>query len=112
MHSGWVTVTYLDTMAPMLQHAEIEEATLTLTYDEALDTSSVPSTSAYTVTVNGAESGFSDTNPVSVDGNTVTLRLNTAVAATATVTVSYEVPTTGKVKDTSGTKPKHSPQRW
>ena len=102
VHQARVTVTYLDVIAPMLQKAEIEDEILTLTYDEVLDTSSVPATSAYTVNVNGTEAEFSNTNPVSIEEDTITLVLDTPVAASATITVSYEVPTTGSVKDTSG----------
>ena len=42
-------------------------------------------------------------NPVTVSGRTVTLKLETAVAAGATVQVSYTVPGSGsKLQDTLG----------
>ena len=73
-----VTVTQ-DTTAPALHTATVNGAALVLTYDEALDTGSVPGPSAFTVTVAGATRALAGTNPVAVSGRTVTLTLARAV---------------------------------
>ena len=87
-------------VAPMLSTAEVDGAELVLTYDEALDETSEPSTSAYTVTVDGAALEVSS---VDVTGTKVTLTLASAVQAGQTVTVSYAVPATNPVQDPGGT---------
>lgn len=81
-----VTVEVADTTAPELQAAAVDGATLTLTYDEALDESSVPDAADFTVNVN---SSSVDVSGVAVSGDTVTLTLADAVNAGDTVTVSY-----------------------
>ena len=84
----------------MLSTAEVDGAELVLTYDEALDEDSVPSTSAYTVTVAGTTRGVSS---VDVTGMNVTLTLASAVQPNETVTVSYAVPMNDPVQDSGGT---------
>ena len=88
-------------VASELLSAVATGATLTLTYDKALDENSTPAASAFTVT--------SDTTPavtvtgVSVSGTMVVLTLSRVVAASETVTVSYTVPGTGsKLQDAQG----------
>ena len=75
--------------APALTGASVDGATLTLTWDEALDEGSVPGTDAFAVTVAGAARGVTG---VSVRGSTAALTLVAAVAAGETVTVGYTVP--------------------
>ena len=93
---AWVTVIE-DNGAPGLVSAFAAGTKVTLIYDEALDESSVPAASAFTVTgrmVNG----------VSVSGSAVTLALNTAPAAGAKLT--YTVPTgdgANPIRDLAGT---------
>ena len=94
----------VDAVAPSLVSETVEDTTLELLYDEALDGGSEPAASVYTVAV-----GTTTTNPtvsaVSVAGTTVTLTLSAAPADGATVTVSYTVPTgTGAmpVRDVAG----------
>ena len=94
--------TLSDTTAPTLSTATVSGATLTLTYDEALDTGSVPAGSAFTVTVAGSMRPLATTNPVSVAGRTVTLSLASAVTVGQTVTVSYTVPGTNPLQDAAG----------
>ena len=96
----------VDAVAPSLVSETVEDTTLELVYDEALDGGSEPAASAYTVAVTV---GTTTTNPtvsaVAVAGTTVTLTLSAAPADGATVTVSYTVPTgTGAmpVRDVAG----------
>ena len=65
-------------------------AVLRLTWREALDTSSKPSTSAFTVNVDASARA---TDEVSISGGVVTLTLGSAVDAGDAVTVSYSAPT-------------------
>ena len=75
---------------------------LVLTYDEELDTGSVPAATAYTVAVGGSNVALASTSPVAVSGTTVTLTLAAAVASTDTVTLTYRVPATNPVQDEAG----------
>ncbi len=62
----------VDTIPPVFQSGAVNGATLTMTYNETFDTASVPATTAFAVTVNGAARGVSQ---VAVAGTTVTLTL-------------------------------------
>ena len=78
-------VAFVDTTAPTLSTAVVANATPTLvvlTYNEALNASSVPATSAYTI------AGKTITN-VAVSGSTVTLTVSAAFAFGDTIAVSY-----------------------
>ena len=78
-------------VGPVFQSAAVEGTTLTLIYNEALDGSSTPGTSNFTVEVGG--SGRSVTR-VAVSGIVVALTLDPAVKRGKTgITVSYTVPT-------------------
>ena len=88
--SGEVTVTPGETTPPELSSASVDGATLTLTFNEALDTGETPDRSAYAVTVGGNSRGV---DTVSVSGSVVTLTLVTAVFAGEVVTVDYTAPT-------------------
>ena len=83
--------------------------TLTLTYNEALDASSVPAATAFTVEATPAggaeeEVALAGTGPVRVSGRTVVLTLARPVAhGDAAVKVSYAGPGTGAaVEDLNG----------
>ena len=84
------TPTATDTTAPTLSVATVDRATLRLTWNEALDASSEPASTAFTVNVGGVSRGIDE---VSVLGNVVTLSLAPAVNASDTVTVGYSAPT-------------------
>ena len=78
---------------------------LSLVYDEALDPQSVPPPDRYVVAVNGAAATLDTARPVSVSGNSVTLRLARATVIGDRVTVEYTAPTgTGAtpVRDLAG----------
>ena len=92
----------VDQAAPQLQSASVDGSTLTLAYDEELDLTSSPPSSAFTVNVNGSSRPLVS---VGVGQSGVLLSLSTPVEAGDTVTVDYTVPTgesEGKVKDPAG----------
>ena len=90
----------VDGVRPEPSSAQVDGTSLTITFDENLDTDSVPVTGSFPVNV------ANRTNPsvsgVSISGATVTLTLNPAIRAGDTVTVSYTRPTTNRLKDKAG----------
>ena len=76
----------VDGTRPVLQSAEVNLTDLTLTYDKALDETSVPSTTAFRVRVGGAT--FNVTSVV-VRGGKVTLTLSRSVQYGEDALVSY-----------------------
>ena len=76
----------VDGTRPVLQSAEVNLTELTLTYDKALDETSVPSTTAFRVRVGGAT--FNVTS-VAVRGEKVTLTLSRSVQYGEDALVSY-----------------------
>ena len=100
-----VRISYDDVAPSLVDEAPVTlaGAVLTLTFDEALDTGSVPAGTDFTVTTGGgATEALADTTPVAVSGTTVTLTLAAAPAATAQeLTVGY----------TAGTNPLRDPQQ-
>ncbi len=75
-----------DSTPPTLSNAVVADATPTqivLTYNEALDTGSVPATGAFSV------SGGKSVTNVAVSGSAVTVTVNTAYAYGDTITISY-----------------------
>ena len=100
--SDEATGTPRETTPPELATATVDGTTLTLTYDEALDENSEPSSDAFSVTVGGTGRAV---DGVSVSGSSVTLTLGSAVASGATVTVSYTAPTDAaapRIQDEAG----------
>ena len=75
-----------DTTPPVLDSAEVDGETLTLTYNEALDTGSEPAPGDFSVSVNGQTAVVSD---VALSGSALTLTLAVTVLNTDTVTVTY-----------------------
>ena len=86
-----------DTTAPSLLGARVSGSSLVLVYDEALDTSSIPAASAYSV-VFDAGTGAAPTG-VGISGARVTLTLPTAAISGNTVTVTYTKPSTTPLQD-------------
>ena len=78
--------------------ATIDGGALTLTYNQGLDTSSVPAATDFVVTVAGTAQTFSDPE---VSGMAVTLELTSAVAHGETVTVTY-TPGTNPIQNSAG----------
>ena len=93
----------VDAAPPMQVSASVHGMLLVLVYDEPLDPASMPATGAYTVT---ATVGATTTNPavseVSIYGIWVTLALDAAPAAGATVTLAYAPPASNPVQDEAG----------
>ena len=76
-----------DTDPPMLSTAAVNGSTLTLTFDETLDTGSVPAVGDFAVAFDGTANVVT---AVAVAGMVVTLTLTTAaVNATSNITVGY-----------------------
>ena len=78
-----------ETTAPTVSSASVDGATLTLTFNEALDGNSEPAATAFTVTVSGNARAVES---VDVSGSAATLTLASAVSSEDTVTVSYTAP--------------------
>ena len=96
-----VTITNSTGVAPEFDSAEVDGDTLTLTYNEPLDGTSEPATTAYRVTVGGSDRGVTG---VSVSDSMVTLTLASAVVGGETVLVSYDSSqATNPVQDAGGT---------
>ena len=78
-----------DTRAPLLADAVVQEQSLTLVFDEALNTKSgkIPDRRAFTVTVDGS---VVDIYNMNIRDNRVLLSLERAVTSGAAVTVSYD----------------------
>jgi uncharacterized repeat protein (TIGR02059 family) len=93
--------------APMFSSASVNGPTLVMTYvdDGLLDATHVPSTSAFTVKVNGVTRTVSAV-AVDADDKTVTLTLSKPVVNGETVTVAYADPTDGNdanaIQDAAG----------
>ena len=82
---------------PVFQSAVVDETTLTMTFDENLDRGSVPSHSAFRVTVNNARRNV-EAGGVAISGKTVRLTLASAVSDTDTVKVRYSRPAGNPLK--------------
>ncbi len=83
---------------PAFVSAVVNGVTLTMTFNESLDTGSVPGPDAFHVTVGGARRTVA-ANGVAVSGATVTLTLTSAVTAADTVRVRYTKPATNPLQD-------------
>ena len=84
-----------------LQSAAVNEKTLTMTFDQTLDTASEPLPSAFTITVNNARRNVAS-NGVAISGTKVTLTLASAVAYGDTVTAGYTKPSANRLQSGSG----------
>ncbi len=89
-----------DTTAPTLSTAVVTGASLALTYDEALDATSAPAASAFTVTVDGAARTVTH---VSLSGSTATLVLDPAVVrGNRAISATYSPPSGSPLRDVPG----------
>ena len=81
-----------DETPPMFQSVAMstDGLTITLTYNEMLDSAKKPATANFTITVQGERR---DVSTVTVNGQTVALGLGTAITSDESVTVTYTDPT-------------------
>ena len=96
-----IDVTTSDTTAPTLSSAAISSSgtSLVITASEALDTSSVPATSSFTVATDGSATTVTG---VGVSSNQVTLTLGQTIGTGQSVSVAYTAPTSNPLKDAAG----------
>ena len=90
---------------PKLAGSAVVGAALTLTFDVALDSGSVPEAGAFAVTADGAAAELAGSEAVALSGAAVTLALAEAVAPDAAVTVSYVLPAAegaARLRDAAG----------
>ena len=87
-----------DTTAPELVTAQVDGETLTLTYNEALDTGSAPAPGDFSVSVAGQTAVVSG---VALSGSALTLELAVAVVNGEAVTVTYTAGST-PIQDLAG----------
>ena len=101
-HAGYAARPHnqVDGVPPTLASAVIDLQTLVLTFSEALDSAAVPDGTAFSVSVGGA-AGTAPAS-VAVSGTVVTLRGPTKARPGDAVTVSYDVPAAGGLRDPSG----------
>jgi Ca2+-binding RTX toxin-like protein len=90
-----------DSTAPELVGARVaaDSSELVLVFNEGLDSGSVPTVDRFRITVDGQEVAA---NSVSISGSTVKLLLAAPVALGAVVSVAYDRPATGELRDLSG----------
>ena len=86
-----------DRTAPTLESATVNARSLSLTFNESLDSDSLPDGSAFTVS-----GGRSGTGTAAISGATVSVTLDSAVNVGETVTVSYAPPDGSKLRDNAG----------
>ena len=90
-----------ETTAPTVSSATVDEAALTLIFNEGLTETPLPAATAFRASVVGTERGVSS---VAISGSTVTLTLASAATYSDEVSVSYTVPseaTAARLKDLS-----------
>ena len=90
----------VDGDTPDLETAEVDGDTVTLTYDETLDATSIPRANAFTVSAGGSTVLIAS---VEVSGAVVTLELVSDVVHTDSVTLAYSPPAgTPPLQDVAG----------
>lgn len=94
-----ITATPRDTTPPALSGASVNGATLTLSFNEDLDTAHTPDASAFVVTVAGNDRRV---DTATASGSTVTLTLVTAAFNGEATTVSYTAPTSDAIQNAAG----------
>ena len=87
-----------DTTPPAFVSGQVSGSTLTMSYNEPLDTGSVPAPSAFTPMVNGVARNVA-AGGVAIAGSVVTLTLVSPVVSTDTVTIAYTVPGASPIRD-------------
>ena len=101
-YSDEITASSIDATPPQPLSASVHHAALTLSYNENLDTVSVPATSTFDVSVAGSEV---EASGVTVVGSEVKLTLASAVEQTDEVKLGYSVPANAeapRIQDPAG----------
>ena len=95
-----------DTTAPSVSSATVSDvgAAIDIVFDEPLDETSTPSTTAFLAGISGIQTDRAVPNNVAVSGDTVTLtiRSGNTIVAGAIVTLAYTAPSTNALADASG----------
>ena len=91
-----------DTTAPSLSTVTHRQGIILLTYNEALDTSSTPAASQFTVSYGDVSVSVNSVNISTVTPTLLSLSLELGPIPGETVKVSYSVPTSNPIQDTSG----------
>jgi uncharacterized repeat protein (TIGR02059 family) len=89
----------LASKALALNAAGTDLSDLVLTFNDTLNSGSVPATSNFTVMDNGSPVGVAS---LEINGKTVTLHLASPLSASGTVSVAYAAPSTAALADTDG----------
>ena len=90
----------VDGVKPTPASANVDGTTLTLVWDEPLDTAAAPAGSSFTV---GVDSGTAPTvSTVTLEGSTATLTLSAAADTTKKYTLNYTRPEAGGIRDKAG----------
>ncbi|MES3005928.1 MAG: SwmB domain-containing protein [Patescibacteria group bacterium] len=97
--SGQSVTNNTETTVPVLSYARVNGNTLTLTYNEALDTGSTPATGDFVVNVDGSPVSIST---VSISGSAVILVLASSVDLSDVLTIDYDVPLSNPTQDVPG----------
>ena len=87
---------------PNFQSATVNGTTLTVTFDENLDTGSAPAGVSFSLYVGGSFVPVFGTGTASISGMTATVTFASAVAAGATVFVNYTPPSVNPLQDAAG----------
>ena len=95
----------VDGVRPTVSSVSVDGATPTITFDEALDTTTAPATSAFTVSGTAAATSVTGVAFDSNDAKRVMLTLSPALGQDESgVTVTYSVPAANPLRDASGNK--------
>ncbi len=86
-----------DNTAPTFQSATVDGTSLSVTFNENMDSGSLPAGSTFTVS-----GGRSGTGTATISGATVSVTLDSAVPEGETVTLDYTPPDSGKLRDAAG----------
>lgn len=93
----------VDITPPMLTGLEVNDKTLGLTFNEALDVNHSPVNSAFTITAGGRSVGVSGRRHiVQLSGAIYELKLASSVNYGETVTLAYTKPSTNGLRDEAG----------
>lgn len=94
-----------DESPPVATSAQVNGNILTITYNEPLDTDSVPPADSFSVQESASDGVrlLFEIEGIGITGSTVTLTLEATIAAGETgITVGYVVPATGQIRDFAG----------